>query len=62
MSRPEPMTVDGADQLQTELDHLRKVERPRITKAIAEARGAGRKASRHAPFDEQAGPGALRSG
>ena len=32
-----PITIEGADQLRDELKHLKNVERPRITKAIAEA-------------------------
>ena len=35
------MTVAGAKALQEELDHLKKVERPQIIKAIAEAREHG---------------------
>ena len=36
-----PITVAGADQLQDELRQLKNVDRPRITKAIAEARAHG---------------------
>ena len=36
-----PMTVRGAEQLQQELENLKKVERPRIIQAIAEARAHG---------------------
>lgn len=36
-----PMTVEGAEKLRQELEHLKKVERPRIVKAIAEAREHG---------------------
>ena len=36
-----PMTVAGADKLREELNHLKKVERPRIIAAIAEAREHG---------------------
>lgn len=36
-----PMTVEGAERLRQELEHLKKVERPRIVKAIAEAREHG---------------------
>ena len=32
-----PMTVQGETALRAELEHLKKVERPRITQAIAEA-------------------------
>ena len=56
MSRAEPMTVAGAEQLQSELDHLRKVERPRITRAIAEARAHGdlkENAEYHTARDQQ---------
>jgi transcription elongation factor GreA len=35
------MTRQGYARLQTELDRLKKVERPRITKAIGEARSHG---------------------
>lgn len=36
-----PMTVEGADALRAELDHLKKVERPSVIQAIAEAREHG---------------------
>lgn len=36
-----PMTREGHGRLQAELERLKKVERPRITKAIAEARSHG---------------------
>ena len=36
-----PMTVGGAEALRAELENLKKVERPRIVKAIAEAREHG---------------------
>jgi len=36
-----PMTVQGHKKLQDELDHLKKVERPAIIAAIAEARAHG---------------------
>jgi transcription elongation factor GreA len=36
-----PITQAGLDELQKELDHLKKVERPNIIKAIAEARALG---------------------
>ena len=35
------MTINGAKQLRAELDHLKHKERPKITKAIAEARAHG---------------------
>jgi transcription elongation factor GreA len=40
MSRT-PMTRQGYDRLQQELDHLKREERPRIIRAIAEARAHG---------------------
>lgn len=51
-----PITVEGADQLRDELKHLKNVERPRITKAIAEARAHGdlkENAEYHAAKEEQ---------
>ncbi|MBI5448258.1 MAG: transcription elongation factor GreA [Gammaproteobacteria bacterium] len=36
-----PMTLHGAEKLKQELQHLKSVERPRIIKAIAEARALG---------------------
>ncbi|MGI9323431.1 MAG: transcription elongation factor GreA, partial [Pseudomonadales bacterium] len=36
-----PMTVEGADALRGELERLKSKERPRIVKAIAEAREQG---------------------
>lgn len=36
-----PMTVGGHQKLQSELDHLKKVERPAIIAAISEARAHG---------------------
>ena len=36
-----PMTVEGAERLRKELEQLKKVDRPRIVKAIAEAREHG---------------------
>lgn len=38
---PTPMTVEGANRLKEELDHLKKVERPAIIEAISEARAHG---------------------
>lgn len=38
---PTPITKKGYDALQAELDRLRKVERPKVIEAIAEARGHG---------------------
>lgn len=51
-----PMTVEGERALREELDHLKKVERPRITKAIAEAREHGdlkENAEYHAAREQQ---------
>ncbi|USD20826.1 transcription elongation factor GreA [Microbulbifer variabilis] len=36
-----PMTVEGAEALRSELDNLKKVERPAVVEAIAEAREHG---------------------
>jgi transcription elongation factor GreA len=36
-----PMTSKGFDRLREELDHLKKVERPAVIKAISEARDHG---------------------
>ena len=51
-----PMTVAGADKLREELEHLKRVERPRISKAIAEAREHGdlrENAEYHAAREQQ---------
>jgi len=51
-----PMTVVGEARLREELDRLRKVERPRISQAIAEARQHGdlrENAEYHAAREQQ---------
>jgi transcription elongation factor GreA len=51
-----PMTVQGEQALRKELEHLKKVERPRITAAIAEAREHGdlkENAEYHAAREQQ---------
>ncbi|HET8731873.1 MAG TPA: transcription elongation factor GreA [Moraxellaceae bacterium] len=51
-----PMTKQGHDALQTELQHLKSVERPRISAAIAEARAHGdlkENAEYHAAREQQ---------
>lgn len=52
-----PMTSQGAEALQKELDQLRRVGRPKIIKAIAEARAHGdlkENAEYHAAKEQQA--------
>ena len=51
-----PMTVQGARALEEELTHLSKVERPRLSQAIGEARELGdlkENAEYHAAREEQ---------
>lgn len=51
-----PMTVEGANALREELDRLKKIDRPRIVQAIAEAREHGdlkENAEYHAAREQQ---------
>ena len=53
----EPITVQGFEKLKEELEELKKVKRPKIIQAIAEARAHGdlkENAEYHAAKDEQA--------
>ena len=56
MSNLVPMTVEGERSLREELDRLKKVDRPRVVKAIAEAREHGdlkENAEYHAAREQQ---------
>ena len=53
----EPVTIQGFEKLKEELEKLKKIKRPKIIKAIAEARGHGdlkENAEYHAAKEEQA--------
>ncbi len=56
MTQRIPMTVEGAESLRQELDHLKKTERPTVIEAIAEAREHGdlkENAEYHAAREQQ---------
>ncbi len=51
-----PMTINGANQLRQELDHLKRVARPEVIQAISEARAHGdlkENAEYHAAKEQQ---------
>jgi len=53
----EPITIQGFEKLKRELEELKKIKRPKIIEAIAEARGHGdlkENAEYHAAKEEQA--------
>ena len=53
----EPITIQGLEKLKKELEILKKIKRPKIIEAIAEARGHGdlkENAEYHAAKEEQA--------
>ena len=53
----EPITVNGLEKLKTELEECKKIKRPKIIEAIAEARAHGdlkENAEYHAAKEEQA--------
>ena len=52
----EPITINGLQKLQTELEDLKNNQRPKVVEAIAEARGHGdlkENAEYHAAKDQQ---------
>lgn len=56
MSQQTPLTKQGAERLREELSRLKKVERPRVIEAIAEARAHGdlkENAEYHAAREQQ---------